>query len=112
MKKIEIFGVGGKLHWVRNLYQRFRYGAGCCDLYSLDWYLAKKIIKPLKRFKGVYKGGYPMGMTEKKWKKIIDEMIWAFEFYLKDEMGGTPEDYKREQKGFELFGKYFRDLWY
>ena len=115
-----MFKSGGKLHWVKNLYQRWWYGAGCCDIFNADYYLAKKIIKPLKRFRRNM-GGYPGEFkTIEEWEKKVDEMIWAFEFLLNGEVtkkeDGTEEYYNQEdckkaQEGFELFGKYFRNLW-
>ena len=85
-----------------------RYGVGYQDLWNLDFFLAERILPCLKRFKEMERMGYPSGLTEKKWEKTLDEMIWAFETKMK---GVTFKDYKRQQKGFELFGKYFGDLW-
>jgi len=113
-----------KINWhnFKNLWRRWRRGAGCCDIFSLDYYLARKIIKPLKAFRNSNLGSHPSELKSvEEWEKILDEMIWAFEYILKDESGvyedgkynheKTMELYEREQKGFELFGKYFRNLW-
>ncbi len=108
------------LHQIKNLYLRFRYGAGCCDIFSLHYYLAKKIIKPLKLFRAnVY--SFPPDLTFKEWKKMLDEMIFAFEFIAEGEHWNPKYEkysaekvnklYDRAQKGFELFGKYYKDLW-
>lgn len=105
---------GGKLHWIKNLYQRWRYGAGCCDLHSLDYYLAKKILPTLKEFRKKIVS-YPANMTAEEWEAALDEMIWAFDYFVNGEDWNTIEESKtlgdREQNGFELFGKHFRDLW-
>ena len=116
---LDLFSSGSKLHWIKNLYQRIRFGGGCCDLYSLDWYLAKKIIKPLRAFSAADKAGYPADLKSgEEWDKILKEMVWAFEYFMSDDgldLNLTPKEYikyaKRQQKGFELFGKYFRSLW-
>lgn len=109
------------LHQIKNLYLRFRYGAGCCDIFCLNYHLAKRIIKPLKFFRAnVY--SFPTEFKKiEEWESIIDEMIFAFEFFLEDEYANPKYEnynakqmekvYDRAQKGFELFGKYYRDLW-
>ena len=102
----------GKLHWVENLWLRLRYGAGCCDTYSYVWYLSKRLSNDLKLFKKRCMS-HPMDTTEEEWDKILDEMIWAFE-YLENE---DSYDYKKKDsnrcdRGLKLFGKYFRNLWY
>lgn len=112
---MRIFKSGGKLHWVKNLYKRYRYGAGCCDTWNTDVYLAKKILPALKEFKKGL-GSYPMEFESlDEWVIAIDKMIWSFEYLI------DGEDYvdikemenlmKKEQEGFELFGKHFRGLW-
>jgi len=116
---MKILKSGGKLHWAKNLFLRLKYKAGCCDIYSLDYYLARKIIGPLKEFRRNMGKSYPSDLTPEEWEKIVDEMIWAFEYFLDGEgldddfcFPQIKKDYKREQKGFELFGKYFHNLWF
>lgn len=55
--------------------------------------------------------GYPGDLTEKKWKKILTQMIEGFEAF--DEYKYT-DDKKAEKKyklGMELYAKYFPNLW-
>jgi hypothetical protein len=116
---MKILQSGGKIHWIKNIYLRYKNGGGCCDIYSLDYYLAKKIIKPLKEFRRVGKIGYPSEFKNmKEWNTVLDKIIWSFEYLLDGE--GINEEFnlekkldndKKEQEGFELFGKYFRNLW-
>lgn len=110
---------GGVLHPLKNLYKRYKYGAGCCDVYSLYDYLSKIIAPALRRFKET-SHGHPMAyvndrtkeeMTQEKWDDIIDMMIYAFDSVEKDNRG-EKIDYKKRQKGFELFGKWFTSLWF
>ena len=114
----ELFKSGGKLHWIKNLYLRYRYGAGCCDTFNFCHFLAPRLLKQIKCFKRHLErgGGYPMDTTWKEWHKELDEIIWAFEFIvngeeLVDDMEKNKSNNERQQKGFELFGKRFRDLW-
>lgn len=119
---INPFKSGGKLHWMKNLYGRYRYGAGCCDRFNLDSYLSKKIIRPLKAFRNGNLASYPMDFASvEEWEKALDEMIFAFEYLNADEFppDEPAETYQkrsfemaeREQRGLELFGKHFRSLW-
>lgn len=117
-KPESLFNSGGKLHWMKNLYLRFRYGGGCCDVFSLNYYLAKKIIEPLKVFRSKMPASHPSELTNEEWEKTLDEMIFAFELLLRNndlsESLSYEEDkkqYERQQKGFEYFGKYYLNLW-
>ena len=107
-----------RFHWFKNVYRRIRYGAGCCDIFGLDYYLAKKIIKPLKEFRRSLErngGGYPSELNSmEEWLAILDKMIWSFEYLISGEefyKENNNENNKKEAEGFELFGKYFRSLW-
>jgi hypothetical protein len=107
------------LHFIKNFYRRLRYGGGCCDVYGLDYYLAKKILPPLKEFRRrlAKGGGYPEEFNSmEEWLKTIDEMIWAFDFLLHgeemtDDIEKDRKNWERQQKGFELFGKHYNSLW-
>lgn len=61
-------------------------------------------------------------LIHKRWEYILDEMIFAFEFKVNHreeefyrEAGFDIEGFKvvnaRAQRGYELFGKYFQNLW-
>jgi hypothetical protein len=117
---MKIFASGGKLHWIKNIYKRWKYGAGCCDTYSLDCYLAKKILAGLREFREqTY--GYPQDFTSiEAWREALDCIIWSFEEeYEKEDdwedKSITPEQrrekYEKVQKGFRLFGEYYTSLW-
>ena len=93
-------------HPIKNLYLRLTRGAGCCDVYNLDCYLVERILKPLKVFRAEV-CSYPSNVESlREWKKILDQIIWSFENYEKDDV-----DNERLQEGLELFGKYFQSLW-
>ena len=49
-----------------------------------------------------------------KYEWLLSELIWTFEFIVADSEGKVeynPEEYKRQEKGLRLFGKYYRTLW-
>ena len=106
---MNILKSGGILHFLQNLYRRWKNGAGCCDIYSLDYYLAKKILRPLKAYKKHQRGGHPADLTEEEWEATLDEMIWAFNHIVNDDM--EYEINEREQKGLNMFSKHFGSLW-
>ena len=65
----------------------------------------------------------PFEVGEQKWNEALDAMIWSFETELEDDADGKffngdewdRKGYdkwcKRKQKGFDLFGKYYQNLW-
>lgn len=170
-----------------------KHGCSDSDLWDLDGHLAKIILPKLRAYRNYSLHGYPTdfltwedvqdsgeyknaeeyehavqkgeltGGGFEKWLSVLDEMIFAFEFFLADsgnckelknfilkygdwheekpenkkypqflninepitgnsksDLSKTPyyfddklysEHGKRAQKGFELFGKYFCNLW-
>ena len=77
------------------------------DLYNLDCSICELIAPRLKRFKEL-DPGCPCYMSFEEWQGILDKMIWSFENYRNsDEI-----DENRVNEGFDLFHKYFQNLWY
>lgn len=111
-----MFNSDSKLHWIKNLYLRLRYGAGCCDVFNLDYYLAKKILGPLKVFRKELVS-YPSGLSSsEEWEEILDKMIYSFEYIIKkDDLYLSVKEERIEMKkadeGLKLFAKYYQDLW-
>jgi len=80
------------------------------ETWSLFNTITSFILPRLKRFREI-EAGYPMGMTQGKWNKIIDKMIIAFELIDKDECI-TDKQYKQQKEGLRLFAKHFQNLWW
>ena len=82
--------------------------------------------------------GYTDNTVHERWAWVMDEMIWAFEQKVRDDDEEKFYDHsgvdhsadlntqvtqmkvdresleahqKRKQRGFELFGKYYQNLW-
>jgi hypothetical protein len=98
--------------------QRMTRGFDDSETWSLDITIAKFLVPRLKAFKEC-DNGYPARLTEKKWNKILDEMIEGFELYIKkDEWDFEPdintrnEMYAKVNKALKQFSKYFQDLWW
>lgn len=86
------------------------------ETWSLYSNISMFILPRLIRFKEV-NIGYPMNFTPKQWDEILDDIIFAFEWTLiedehTDDMKMWRLNWKRADKGFKLFGKYFMHLWW
>lgn len=114
--------------------QKRKRGWSDLELWNLETTFAEYIVPRLKQFRDMTIG-YPGQLDSiESWKAIIDEMIFGFEFYLKqsDEyekrvfskklvrtkeendlaMASFETDVQRAQRGRELFGKWFEHLWW
>jgi len=85
------YGIWNKvrdLSWqIPNIYSRMRRGWGKADTWEFCDYLSDVIVGGLKHLKKI-KHGYPatfdsktnkLEYNEKRWDKILDEIIWTFE---------------------------------
>jgi hypothetical protein len=53
-----------------------------------------------------------MQQAEDRWNEVLDEIIWAFEFYVDDDRTyAGDKEWKRWEKGMQLFVKHFQSLW-
>jgi hypothetical protein len=98
---------------IKFFFQRRIRGFSDDETWSLDYEMSQWIAPRLRRFKEL-NCGFPGGLTSEEWDKILDEMIWTFEFYGSDDSFCNPDEelYKRADKGMKLFRKYFRNLWW
>lgn len=88
------------------------------DTFSLDHTLAYIIHPALIKFKEK-ENGHPPHLSEEEWHNILDCMIFSFKKKLEDDDGTICDDIEQTkknmdeiQKGFDLFGKYYQDLWW
>jgi len=112
---------------------RFRKGYAPCDVWNMNsWFInhAIPILKDLRK----NTNGYPAGLSEQAWDKILEDMIKGFEIAkaVNDHEAIFKEDYNRANPGlqkvyrdqgiklvnkgeydkaFELFHEYFFNLW-
>lgn len=74
--------------------------------------IAKFALPRLKWFKERHFDN-PCDITFERWNEILDEMIFSFEYYAKDEWKLiSDEEFKRVEEGMKLFGEYYGDLWW
>lgn len=96
---------------IKFLYQRVFRGWDDSDTWNLDYKIAEFTLPRLKRFKELH-NSYPVGLTEEEWIVIIDEMIYSFETTLNEDIDYDKVDWDKVERGYMLFGKYFRNLWW
>ena len=82
------------------------------ETWSLKTTIAKFVLPRLKWFKERHFDN-PWDITFEKWDEILDNMIFSFEYYAKDEWKPiSDEEFKRVEEGMKLFGEYYGDLWW
>lgn len=95
--------------------RRFRGGWDDSHVWDLSAHIAEFVLPRLKRFREI-NCAFPCSMeTIQEWNDIVDDMIYALEYHVKDMVDCKPPsdiDENRLQRGFEAFGKYFCGLWF
>ena len=90
------------------------------EIWSLYYNIGEFVLPRLKYFRNHPSIGTPAILqSHQQWLSILDQMIWSFEQVLSYEQsypqtGGIlqiQQYYQKIDHGFELFGKYFRDIW-
>jgi len=109
-------------------WQRRTRGWDDSETWSLEHSLAKHIAPRLRRFKELTIGipgcllpqerptAAQRARAEKKWDEILDDMIYAYEFIADHDkyflaQFDSPE-WKRVNRGRNLFHKYYYSLWW
>ena len=141
-KKIYYYLCGKYYDWTNLRYQQFPghrilkdiqwilqkvfKGYNDCDLWDLEYHLAKLILKRLKAYKQMERSGYPPPddpkcteiKNEDDWEKVLDDMIEGFKAYIVERdcvYEFNIEKYDQSQqkinRGLNLFVKYFGYLW-
>ena len=89
------------------------------ECWDLDLTIIKFILPRLKKFKEININSYPdkCGNIE-NWHKIIDKMIWSFQFALdvaemnySNEYRLNENNWRKYNEGMDLFTEYLLDLW-
>ena len=134
----------GVYYKLKYFIQRRTRGFDDLDKWNAAWFISRKAIAILKEWrKGPIMGtsiirhredrfgkiielekteiddeGYPPAFTEEEWLKIIDDIIFAFEFVIQDDLfcdnynsNTYKEKYARHKRGLKLFSIYLMSLW-
>ena len=89
------------------------------ELWDLDYTLIKFILPRLEKFKKVNQMSYPKNCDSlEDWHKIIDKMIWSFQFAFdviqynySTEYRTSEYNWNKYYEGMDLFKEYLMDLW-
>ena len=125
------YRVKDKYYWIKNeprrAYQRATKGHTSDDWWNINSFVHSNCLPMLKTLREKH-FGHPMGLTEKKWDKILDTIIEGWELEKLDMedhadlLKGTKKQrdrywkivtkrYEKIEKANELFGKYLGNLW-
>ncbi len=109
---MKFLGLGLLKRRIKHFWQRKTRGWDDSDLWHLDHTLAKWLAPRLERFRDVTISR-PVDMPLSEWEDILDEMVWTFKFLGSEDRWSCfdDEEWERVDKGLDLFGKYYRDLW-
>lgn len=114
-------------HTIKYIFQRIFYGYAECDVWSIDYHLSN-IIPNMIRDLRHHHHGHPMDLKDEKWNEILIEIENAFRLdqviddlrvwsYYKKHFGKDVAFEKQEffrkkrDEGFQLFIKYYNNLW-
>lgn len=83
------------------------------DVYCTTHTLARLIVPRLKAFRAYNnKHGSPFDFKSiREWDKAIEKMIYAFELNMYAPGPMSEQERKDFKVGFDLFCKYYTDLW-
>lgn len=105
---------------IKKFIQRGQRGWSDEDTWSFDYYLAEVISGGCKYLTD-NSHSYPDGLTEKKWKRILNKISEISEvnrventlFNLPNEefIDEVKSAHKKQKEALELFIKHFNDLW-
>lgn len=131
---------------IKYFIQRCTRGYDDLDKWNAAWYISRKAIPVLQAWRNgsimgtalkrhyidrhgeiiEYKdeelrnsnGDIPDSFSEEEWRMIIDDIIFAFKFILREDDVNSPfneeeynKSYKRYKKGMKLLSIYFNCLW-
>jgi hypothetical protein len=86
------------------------------DCWNVNHSIAVIAYPLLKRFKKE-SASWPAHMNREKWHEILDKIIWSMKIMAEEEgfcpmLANPKKFYAKLSQGLNLFGKYFRNLWY
>lgn len=96
---------------LKRFFQRRIRGFDDGDLWNLDTHLAILIAPRLRAFRAKTLA-HPAHMTAEEWEEILDKIQWSMDMLASGQVWEMDDMDERVQEGLDLFGKYFRALWW
>ncbi len=98
---------------IRFFFQRLIRGWDDSDTWSLDFTISKFVLPRLKRYKEITIVDWEHHNSEAGCD-ILEELIWMHEMIVADEEihWMTGEVLERFERASQLWGKYYRGLWW
>jgi hypothetical protein len=117
---------------IKYFIQEIVWGYNETDPWNVAWYIARKILPPLKKMRNNFHGTSirlhkiekdgtvseltdvifgpdTESLTEQEWRSVLDDIIFAFEYQLKED--ADKKSRKRQKRGLKLFAIYYNNLW-
>lgn len=93
--------------------QRKERGFDNSETWSLFDTIVRFSLPRLKVFAESASWTHPYGLGDKRWKKILDDIIIAFELIIRNDGSciWNKKEEKQVEKGLDLFREYFFNLW-
>lgn len=132
----------GLFYKIKYLFQRQTRGYDDLDKWNAAWFIARKAIPVLTEMRNNFKGTsvrwhtedrfgnikeltheevfadtVPDSLTEEEWRNVLDDIIFAFQFILNQDIDEEfseekyLEEKKRHKRGMKLFSIYIMNLW-
>lgn len=102
------------MNFLKYFFQKLIRGYSDKEIRNLDITISKLVLPRLKAFKK-FKRTQPGIISEEEWDQVLDDIIYSLDVISNDTFSKTKEEYidwGKVDDGLELFGKYFRDLWW
>lgn len=99
-----------KEEYERHIAERKERGFSFVDAWSFDTYIASVISNYAEHARKT-NHGYPMGLTEEKWDKILKTIQIGYGNYAEHKFDTLEHEIKDFKKAQRLFKKWFMNFW-
>jgi hypothetical protein len=113
-ERLAPFNLAEWYRWARDFIQRGHRGYSDGDAWN-GFFTIANVAKGAAVHILEHDIGYPMGLSQKRWKVVLSEIVWLMDEVMDD---NTPievlrsEGYQKRRKQAERwFGKYWQHLW-
>jgi len=80
------------------------------DIFGLYHTISEFLVPRLEAFKN-NSYSYPIGLTPKKWKIVLNKIIFSFKAINRDDISYEIKHKEKISEGINLFAEHFLNLW-